>query len=475
MRMRDTCLLSGLLSLCFVAGLRAESDQFHVRFWIRTEATSDRLPAIVTDKDWNSGSLIDVTSHHDLGLTRDSGSLRGFCIALAPQGSWAFNLGDGKNRLDYRATKPRQPINDGRWHQLAFSIDRPRSEAHLFHDGRRVAIFSLTGMGDLTGALRAQIEADAIGPSALFDGEIEDLVIADGPLDPALVQSSWRERNRIDPPRAARPQRRSELRVLAWNIWHGGRRDGDQAGIERTIQVIRESGADVVAMQETYGSGAAIADGLGFHYYLRSSNLSVMSRYPIVATHDLYQPFRFGGVTLELAPGQRVKLFSLWINHLPDYGEQMTGDQPLTAAELVDADRKIRGKEIDGILATLTEVIAASDVEPLIIAGDFNSPSHLDWTAATSDLHRDLVVAWPVSVAMERAGFRDAYRRVHPDPRTRPGRTWSPRFRESWQDRIDYIYFQGKGVRATQARMLDELDPRWPSDHAAVLATLQLP
>ena len=72
--------------------------------------------------------------------------------------------------------------------------------------------------------------------------------------------------------------------------------------LEPTIEAIRASGADVVTMQETYGSGAHIAAGLGFHYYLRSSNLSVMSRFPIVDVHRLGPAFRFGGVTIELRP-----------------------------------------------------------------------------------------------------------------------------------------------------------------------------
>ena len=64
------------------------------------------------------------------------------------------------------------------------------------------------------------------------------------------------------------------------------RRDGDEAGLKKTVEVIRSSGADVVCMQETYGSGAAIAYALGFTLYLRSSNLSVMCRYPLGRTFD---------------------------------------------------------------------------------------------------------------------------------------------------------------------------------------------
>ena len=58
--------------------------------------------------------------------------------------------------------------------------------------------------------------------------------------------------------------------------------------------------------------------------------------------------------------------------------------------------------------------------------GDFNAPSHLDYTAAvvgTRDYVK-YVVEWPVSKAVEAAGFRDSWRDVHPDPLKSLGLTW---------------------------------------------------
>ena len=93
-------------------------------------------------------------------------------------------------------------------------------------------------------------------------------------------------------------------------------RDGEDDGLRRVVEVIRESGADVVAMQETYGSGPRIADALGWYFYLRSSNISVLSRFPIVATHAVFEPFHCGGVTLDLGRRRKLSVFSLWIRHL---------------------------------------------------------------------------------------------------------------------------------------------------------------
>ena len=138
-------------------------------------------------------------------------------------------------------------------------------------------------------------------------------------------------------------------------------------------------------------------------------------------------------------------------------------------------DELTRGKEIRGILAALDEAIPREDSTPLVVGGDFNSPSHLDWSEASRDEHDGLTVEWPVSREMAAAGFIDAFRTVHPDSAQVKGRTWSPRFVEPWQFRIDYVYLRGPGIRPIAARMIDQVAPHWPSDHAAVLTTLELP
>lgn len=49
--------------------------------------------------------------------------------------------------LDHRPEAADQNIMDGLWHEVGFSIDRGSSVAHLFHDGRRVAVHNLSGLG----------------------------------------------------------------------------------------------------------------------------------------------------------------------------------------------------------------------------------------------------------------------------------------------------------------------------------------
>lgn len=104
----------------------------------------------------------------------------------------------------------------------------------------------------------------------------------------------------------------------------------------------------------------------------------------------------------------------------------------------------------------------------MIVAGDFNSNSHLDHTEAARNQY-GLVVDWPVARAVAEAGFQDAYRVCNPGVDRKKDRTWSPRFPEQIQDRIDFVYWKGDALVPRSAAMLDQSPGVWPSDHAAVL------
>lgn len=79
----------------------------------------------------------------------------------------------------------------------------------------------------------------------------------------------------------------------------------------------------------------------------------------------------------------------------------------------------------------VAEVIADAEREratrrSVLIGGDFNEPSILDWTAATAEEqdHRGLVVPWQSTGPLRDAGYVDAYRANYPNPSTHPGTTW---------------------------------------------------
>lgn len=128
--------------------------------------------------------------------------------------------------------------------------------------------------------------------------------------------------------------------------------------------------------------------------------------------------------------------------------------------------------------------VNGADDFPVFIVGNFNCPSHLDYTEDTKHLHQDWVINWPVTQTLEQLGFVDSYRQAHPYPLPSPGLTWSPIYGQPWpQDRIDFILHKGKPVKTVNSYAYtgkeapkphpDHKESPWPSDHAAVYSEIK--
>ncbi len=448
--------------LCFLFFLICFSQinfaqDLSVKFDVKTSLESNAFPSLYTNKNWDGAATIDLISTSNMGLTLESGKKSGWTIFMQPNGAWGWNIGDGKNRLDYLPSTL-QKINDGKWHEIAVSFYLDKKTAWLYFDGRHVAIYSLSEL---------KLTEEAI-TNVMLKNDRKNIVIkkmqeGNFELDPKSLANSYKEKDRkaliYD------QKKPDKLTVMAWNIWHGARHNGVDKGIEQAITAIRSSGADLVCMQETYGSGPKISDALGTIFYYRSSNLSVHSKYPIVDTYDLYQPFRFGGVRVQMGD-QLLDVFSLWIHYLPSISK-MYPTEPVS--KILEEENKTRGKEIKEILASLEKISILGNDVPLIIGGDFNSPSHLDWGEDMKLYHHDYSIEWPVSKSMADSGFTDSFREMAPVPKYSIGNTWSPRFHESLQQRIDYLYYKG-GIQCVNSYVKGYTDSEWPSDHAAIIA-----
>ena len=442
---------------------------FSVEIWVQTTADNKDYNVIASNKDWNSGEIKDFTTIHEFGFSRSSGNNKGWAIICQPDGSWAWNIGDGEYRLDYRPTVPRQQINDGAWHQIVFTINRERKEARMYFDGRNVAIYNMGGIHDMNSHLPTGLATDAFANKNLpsFEGGIDEFSIYDGILNAGQVAEKYKS----FVPAAKLPQLSdqmvSRLNLMAWNIWHGGRRHGREIGPQQVIDFIKETGTDIVMMQETYGSGALIADALGYYFYLASSNISVMSKYPILETWTVYDAFRCGVTTIELSAGQKINLASLWIHYLPAWRTD-SRDPNATADKLMKGEGETRHEEIKEIVQLLDPYIQKADDIPLIIGGDFNSPSHKDWIHETSNWHNGLVVEWPVSKVMMETGFSDSFREIRRDLNYQSPTMTAERITY----RIDYIYYKGAKLKVVDSDMHFKYKGIWPSDHPSVTTTL---
>lgn len=403
----------------------------------------------------------------------------GWSIYTQPTGAWGVSLSDGKSSYSYQPNIPRQAINDGEWHQLALSIDRQKGEVWFYLDGKNVAIYNISGLGDLSNKNRTVIggtdeywEWGSSGQWTAFNGYIDEVTIENSYKPAEHFQNNF---NKFKTPTTPETLI-SPLRVMVWNIWHGGRRYGKHVGVKRVIETIKKAQPDVVGLIETYGSGEIIADSLGYYFYLISSNLSIMSRFPIKETIKAFRPFNFGGAILDLGNGKQLTLLDTWLHYLPSSGRNVMSGK-MTAAELINDEGKTRHTEIKKILEEIDPVISNSNKIPVIMLGDFNTGSHLDWKEESKAIHNNYVVEWPVSVEMQNAGFKDSYRELHINTLLDPGFTWTPRAATSstkygLRDRIDYIYYKGD-LMPVESKVIDYHPIMFPSDHAAVISVFE--
>ncbi len=443
--------------------------------WVKLSGQDSNYPCIASTKTWEQGKIIDLLSSHNMGKTLETGKGLGWTIAIQPNGAWTWNIGDGRTqRLDYIPTAERQSITDNRWHLIAFTVNRSRKTARLYFDGKNVAIYSINwfGPGVFDKNLTAGADRTEKIPPCKISGRIEQAKAYTSQLSDQQIFALYQKRfPKSQPVSLKKPVQK--LKVLSWNIWHGARHPGIEKGIKQAVDFIRHSKADIITMQETYGSGPIIADRLGYYFYQRSSNLSIMSKYPIGKTHPLYQAFRFGGATIQLSEKQQINVFCLWIHYLPAWRRDVAADGA-TAKAIIDGEWKTRAKELKDILKELRPFIKSADQTPLIVGGDFNSPSLLDWGKDTADWHRGLVIRWPVSEQMLDQGFVDAFRSVHTDAtKHQAHKLWKSDAKELTY-RIDYLYSKGSGIDVTDATMMNVHQGTWPSDHPAVLGTYQL-
>lgn len=285
-----------------------------------------------------------------------------------------------------------------------------------------------------------------------------------------------------------------QLKVLVWNIWHGGNDESlPKDGRPSVIEVIKTSEADVVLMIETYGSAPMISESTGLDYHLISSNLSVYSRFPItkkLAFTDSISTFNLGGVEILAFDSIPMAIFDTWLHYLPDTRLAPTHlpEDSILAWENAGS----RDDEARKVVHSIQPYLNNADKVPVIIGGDMNSHSHLDWTEATKDTfnHGGAVVNWTISRTYANAELIDSYRQIHPNPLTNPGTTWisgiddDGKFGYNKQDRIDYIYYKGSRIKAVNSEshtvppgeilVFKDKKMMYPSDHGFVLTTFEI-
>lgn len=315
-----------------------------------------------------------------------------------------------------------------------------------------------------------------------------------------------------------------EFKVLQFNIWQEG--EMVEGGYEALISQIIQTDADLVALSEVRNYNDTrfcdrIVESLkdsGYTYYsFYSSDSGLLSRYPIKDSTVVFPLQNDQGSAYRALIDMQGKELALYTCHL-DYrhctyydiygysGTTWEKREPLLDVDSILADNVIskRDDAMRAIIAQAKEDIAQNRL--VFIGGDFNEPSHLDWTEETKDMygHQGLVIPWTVSTLLEEAGFKDSYRTFFPSALSHPGFTfpsanpyvdiqkllWAAESDE--RERVDFIHYYPydslqlkdvviwgpkESIKAGKVVTEQTEDPFvigtgiWPTDHKAVLAT----
>ncbi|NQT25254.1 endonuclease/exonuclease/phosphatase family protein [candidate division KSB1 bacterium] len=325
-------------------------------------------------------------------------------------------------------------------------------------------------------------------------------------------------------------QAQIDLDFMAFNIWQEGTSVSN--GLTKIKNIIVEVNPDVVGFSEVRNYNgqdwtAKIVDelsseGLQYHRGYAGGDVSVISKFPI---QDFYLIPGSGGSIAGFHLDINGEIIIVACGHL-DYmyyacylprgynggspNWNMIDDGTGNPDPVTDVSQILSYN----LLSTKDEQVNAflnyteNKTEPVVFMGDFNDPSHLDWTANTSAMfdHNGVVVPWQNTMLLEDSGYTDSYREFFPNEVDNPGITW-PSYAHgkgstSWtpladdRDRIDYIFYKGGDIQTKYAALVgpresyanneisttftanehfiaDSLE--WPSDHKAVFATLTFP
>ena len=315
-----------------------------------------------------------------------------------------------------------------------------------------------------------------------------------------------------------------ELKVFQINIWQ--ETTMVKGGFDGLVNEIIRLDPDIILLSEVRNyKGVQFVPRLrdtlrakGVAYYGETSKLDVgiLSKYEIMEqgpNDEETSSVLKARINVE---GRTVIVYSAHLDYthyacyLPRAYDGVTWkklENPVTDSKIIEKanNESLRDEAICHVIADARK----EEGNIVLLGGDFNEPSHLDWGENVKHLwdHRGAVVNWDCSVLLQKAGFKDSFRVKYPNPLSHPGFTypadnpdaslehldWVPQ--ADGRDRIDYIYYKPmKGLKLkdvvivgpagtvvrnqrTPADTKDKfIEPSgvWPTDHKGVLAVFNL-
>jgi exonuclease III len=316
------------------------------------------------------------------------------------------------------------------------------------------------------------------------------------------------------------------LKVFQFNIWHEGTKVNN--GFEAIVDNIIQSKADFVCMSEVanYSNVDFISKLIkalkkkGETYYAQSStNTGIISKFPIAKQTIVHSDLSNNSIVILKSTvninKEQIVIYSAHLDYTHYSCYLPRGYSGVSWEKLPKPVLDLNEILKDNLASQRDEAIKAfiTDAEKeyskgnlVILGGDFNEPSHLDWKDDTKDLfdHNGMVIPWHTSISLHESGYVDAYRKKYENPVSHPGftfpsdnkdkntgdLTWAPEADE--RERIDFIYYypdktlsledivvygpnssilRNKRVKEASEDVFILPNGTWPSDHKSVLAT----
>lgn len=315
-----------------------------------------------------------------------------------------------------------------------------------------------------------------------------------------------------------------KIKLLQFNIWQEG--TTVKGGYDAIIDELVRTDADFVMFSEVRNYNDtrfcdritnALKERDLTYYSFYSEDSGLLSKHPIIDSAAIFPLNNDHGTIYKLIAdvnGTEVAVYTAHLDYLSCAYYDVRGYDGNTWAELekpltnIDSilQKNVASMRDDAIKLFVKDADKELKKGRLIfLGGDFNEPSHLDWTEETKNMgdHQGLVIPWDVTTMLDENGFKDSFREMYPDPVKNPGYTypadckdmavnsltWAPDADE--RERIDYIFYypteglkltnvavygpQGnivKGVRTPDSSNDIIIEPLgvWPSDHKAIIA-----
>ncbi len=399
---------------------------------------------------------------------------RGWIITTTKEGSWKLEISDGYKNREISGYPENQNLCDNQWHQIGFLLDKNSQTIRTYFDGVNKGIMSLKNLQDFESDAHLHIGCT---PGAIdysketFNGFIDEIGIWTKSMDDRDFAKNFRFIKKEIAP--CDEYASNDFKIATWNIWNGGQQRGKVAGVKQTANIIKKADIDIISIQEDFGSGEVIADLLNYHYFKVSDNLSVISRFPIEETYHIYKPLNSGGANIKINKNKTILFCPVWLNYKPNIrGLLMNKEAHMDS--IINTEENSRANEMKFIISEVKKFRYDNSDKPIYLAGNFNCGSHLDWTPKNMENKYGKVIPFPTTLILSGNGFTDAYRKIWPDESENQGNTYSPIFKEGYQDRLDYIFYSDKDIKPIDAQIIDTSDSFFPSDHGLLVVTFKM-